>query len=176
MERQEIIAGLRQAIERGYSLELAIQSFINSGYNRQDVLDSARNINQTVISRMPISPLPEIQPPKKPTQPQQQAVPQQKPTQLQPQIPTQLKPVQLSPQPKPIQIQPKFQPQPQLPEIPIPKVQPQPLQILTQPKQSKTGLIIFLTILLLILLVILGLFIFAKPQVLDFLSKLGFSM
>ena len=41
-ERQDIIEGLKNALERGYSIDIAISSFINAGYNRQDVEDSAK--------------------------------------------------------------------------------------------------------------------------------------
>jgi len=42
MEKPEIIAGIKQAIERGYSLEQAKKSFLNAGYNPKDVEDSSR--------------------------------------------------------------------------------------------------------------------------------------
>lgn len=35
--QDEIVAGLKNAMERGYTLEQAIQSFINAGYNPQEV-------------------------------------------------------------------------------------------------------------------------------------------
>ena len=41
MEKEEIIAGIKQAIERGYSLEQAKRSFINAGYSFVDAEDSA---------------------------------------------------------------------------------------------------------------------------------------
>ncbi len=61
-EKPEIVAGLKNAVERGYPLQQAIQSFINSGYNRQDVLDSANIINASVISKMPATPAEAIKP------------------------------------------------------------------------------------------------------------------
>ncbi|MCX6748845.1 MAG: hypothetical protein NT076_04540 [Candidatus Pacearchaeota archaeon] len=42
MQREEIISGIKQAVERGYSLEKAKASFINAGYSPQDVEDSAK--------------------------------------------------------------------------------------------------------------------------------------
>ena len=56
MERLEITEGLRQAIERGESLESAKLSFINAGYSKEDVEDSARVLGGV------ISELPEIKP------------------------------------------------------------------------------------------------------------------
>ncbi len=56
MERQEITAGLKNALERGYSLELAVQSFINAGYNRQDAEDSAKSLSREgIIHNIPDS-------------------------------------------------------------------------------------------------------------------------
>src|SRR3989344_3443188 len=37
MVRQDILAGLRNAVERGYSLEQARNTLINSGYNLNEV-------------------------------------------------------------------------------------------------------------------------------------------
>lgn len=40
MTKEELAAGLRNAIEHGSSLDEAVQSFINAGYNPQDVKDA----------------------------------------------------------------------------------------------------------------------------------------
>ena len=42
MAREDIIAGLRNALERGFSLEQAVQSFINAGYYPMDVQEAAK--------------------------------------------------------------------------------------------------------------------------------------
>lgn len=39
--KDEILAGLRNALDRGSSVEEAVQSFINSGYNPQEVRAAA---------------------------------------------------------------------------------------------------------------------------------------
>lgn len=72
-ERPEITSGLKNAIERGYSLELAIQSFINAGYNRQDVLDSSKVFGSSIPSVSQPQAQPVIQQPSmpQPSQPQQ---------------------------------------------------------------------------------------------------------
>ncbi len=44
MIRPEIIAGLRNSLDRGVNLEKAISSFINAGYSERDVIDSAKMI------------------------------------------------------------------------------------------------------------------------------------
>ena len=46
MPREEIIGGLKNALERGNSLEKAVQSFINSGYNPQEVHAAATALSQ----------------------------------------------------------------------------------------------------------------------------------
>lgn len=173
MEKQEIVAGLKSALERGYSIQQAIQSFINSGYNRQDVLDSARNINTAVISKIPVQPselVPQYPKPIRTFQPQQIKQPIQPQQQVK-------QPIQYS--------QPKYQQPTQQTKQPTQYSQPQsaPSQTYsstfsTQQSPIKTksnlGLIIFLTGLLIILLGTLALFLFAKEQVLDFFSNLGF--
>lgn len=57
---EEITAGLRNAIERGETLQRAMQSFINAGYNPADVKRSAEALNRGATSivnqEMPIRP------------------------------------------------------------------------------------------------------------------------
>jgi hypothetical protein len=43
--KDEIIAGLKNAIERGESFEKAVQSFINAGYDSAEVREAAEEIN-----------------------------------------------------------------------------------------------------------------------------------
>ncbi len=50
--RDEIHAGLKIAIERGNSLEDAVQSFINAGYNPVEVKEAANSISSGAISVM----------------------------------------------------------------------------------------------------------------------------
>lgn len=86
MEKPEITSGIKQAIEKGYSLEQAKASFVNAGYNRYDVEDSAKSFSG-VISRIPqqaVQPKPQIQS-QPPSLPQSQSQPQ-----LKPQIQTQV--------------------------------------------------------------------------------------
>jgi len=52
MPKEEIIAGLKQAITRGYSLELAKQSFINAGYNSKEVEEASSSLGG-VITEFP---------------------------------------------------------------------------------------------------------------------------
>tara|TARA_Y100000310_G_C20324653_1_gene642375 strand:- start:45 stop:440 length:396 start_codon:yes stop_codon:yes gene_type:complete len=44
MVRQDIVTGLVNAIERGHTLEQAIQTLLNSGYGRQEVMEAANSI------------------------------------------------------------------------------------------------------------------------------------
>ena len=52
MTKEEILAGLKQAIERGESLEQAKQSFINAGYNPRDVEEAAASF-EGVLTEYP---------------------------------------------------------------------------------------------------------------------------
>jgi hypothetical protein len=50
MGKEDIIAGLKQAVARGDSLERAKISFINAGYSRKDVEDSVYSVQNSVSS------------------------------------------------------------------------------------------------------------------------------
>lgn len=52
MVREELLAGLKNAVDRGYSLQSAIQSFINAGYNAEEVQETAKQINMGVIGQI----------------------------------------------------------------------------------------------------------------------------
>ena len=44
MAKEEILAGLKNAIDRGESLERAMKSFANAGYNTRDIQEAANQI------------------------------------------------------------------------------------------------------------------------------------
>ena len=48
--REDIVAGLKNAMQRGESLEKAVQSFINAGYNPMEVKQAAESIYEGAIS------------------------------------------------------------------------------------------------------------------------------
>lgn len=48
--REDIVAGLRNALEHGASLEQAVQSFINAGYNAIEVRQAAQTLSAGVTS------------------------------------------------------------------------------------------------------------------------------
>ena len=48
----EIIAGLRNAMERGESLERAMQSFINAGYNAREVGTAGKELSGGGVSNI----------------------------------------------------------------------------------------------------------------------------
>jgi len=50
MKNNEITGGLKNAVERGDSLERAVQSFINAGYNAGLVRQAAEEISSGVTS------------------------------------------------------------------------------------------------------------------------------
>lgn len=53
MPKEEIIVGLRNAIERGYSIEQAKKSFISAGYPLKEVEEASRFIDTTAVEKTP---------------------------------------------------------------------------------------------------------------------------
>jgi len=49
MVKQEIVAGLRNAIERGTDLERAKYSFISAGYPPEEVEEAARSVRESSV-------------------------------------------------------------------------------------------------------------------------------
>ena len=99
MVREDIVAGLKNAVERGYPLETAKQAFLNAGYSRQEVEEAAAYLSRGAIN---------IQQPMQPIRPQQypqQAQPAQQPSQQ----PTQYPQYQQYPQPQPTLMQQQIQ-------------------------------------------------------------------
>ncbi|MDP3881779.1 MAG: hypothetical protein Q8Q31_02780 [Nanoarchaeota archaeon] len=69
--RDEIWAGLKNALERGQPLEQAVQSFINAGYNANEVKEAARSIGEgasNMVSSQPGASKAESKAPEKQTQ------------------------------------------------------------------------------------------------------------
>lgn len=48
--REDIYGGLKNAVEKGESLDVAIQSFINAGYNAQEVREAAQMLGYGAMS------------------------------------------------------------------------------------------------------------------------------
>jgi len=48
MTKEEIAAGLKNALDRGSSIEEAVQSFVNAGYNANEVMEAASLLGQGV--------------------------------------------------------------------------------------------------------------------------------
>ncbi len=79
--REDIIAALKNALERGESLEKAMQSLINAGYNPIEVRQAAESLSQGAMSIVN----PEIERVRQlPVPPRPQLMPEQMPRQLQP--------------------------------------------------------------------------------------------
>ncbi|PIN89609.1 hypothetical protein COU60_03290 [Candidatus Pacearchaeota archaeon CG10_big_fil_rev_8_21_14_0_10_34_76] len=51
--KEDIMGGIRNALERGIPLDIAIQSFINAGYSEKEVRDAAREVNVGIITKTP---------------------------------------------------------------------------------------------------------------------------
>jgi hypothetical protein len=182
MQRSDLVSGLKNTIERGYSFELAIQSFVNAGYSKQDVEDSARSLGYTggVISRLPemSSSSQQIQ------QTQQsrkfQSFPQTQQTPVQQKLPQPQTQQQISQAIKsPPPINPPSQPA---------YTSQAPIQQTIQINMPDTGirrerswparnwLPLALVIILTILLTGLGLSIFAKSQLIEWLKLVGINL
>lgn len=43
--KKDILAGLRSAVERGEKLEDVVKTFVNAGYNEQEVREAAREVS-----------------------------------------------------------------------------------------------------------------------------------
>ena len=58
MVKQELVAGLRNAIERGIDFERAKYSFISAGYPSEEVEEAARSVKEdSVFSQQPTLPV-----------------------------------------------------------------------------------------------------------------------
>jgi len=57
--KDEIIAGLKNAVDRGESLEKAVQTFISAGYNPVEVKEAAKNIGRGATNMVQL--LPDVQ-------------------------------------------------------------------------------------------------------------------
>ncbi|MEK6918893.1 MAG: hypothetical protein AABW73_02530 [Nanoarchaeota archaeon] len=164
MEKAEIMAGLKSALSRGYSLEFSKKSFINAGYSSQDVDDSAAALmagGSSIANSRPAPPSGSYQAP---------SIPQSSPS-------TPAQNPGLSSAPK----TPATMAYQQLPSSssssqsvsykPLPKPASSPsdykrlADVSGTPKAHGLGLVIFLTLILLIVLGVLGLFIFKKDLV-----------
>jgi len=99
MAKEEVIGGLKNAIDRGQSLDAAIKSLTNSGYDPAEVTAAAQTLNSGVTASLqPNNPNPPVSQPAAPGQPAP-ATPPVSPTQPVPQQPAPGQPVQQTAQP-----------------------------------------------------------------------------
>ncbi|MBU3912616.1 MAG: hypothetical protein KKB21_05615 [Nanoarchaeota archaeon] len=197
MEKPEISEGLRNALERGYSLELAMSSFINAGYTKQDVIDSAKSFggsflntsSQPVIQTQPSQPSqtpvfrpvqatqanPKIQNTQQPQYVNKPMNTQQPQYPLKPQSP-QYYP-QSEPQPQAIQNQRNIQQNPPTPTPIFPQTNnmnaSQAVSVKVKPKKKGFGLVILLVVILIFLLGVLFTLVFAREKILELLASIG---
>ena len=157
--REEIVSGLKNAIERGATLEQAVRSFINAGYNPVEVEQAAQTLRGSSAITSPQEVRRPIQQPQQnpynypPQQFQQKYVPSQQkqyPPQNQ-QIPQQ--PLQSYPSPQQIKPLPSFQ----------------------YPRKKKSYLLLAVIILLIVLFILIGALVyvvfFGKDLIASFFSK-----
>jgi hypothetical protein len=145
MVNDDLVGGLRSALERGESLKQAMLSLFNSGYNREEIEEAARDLN-SFPSKGVVQPKKEM-PPINPL-PQPPAVPEKK------QKPEPVKPV-------------KVQPYPQLQVAP----QVQKVSYYSAPPNDK-AVITVLTVILLFLLATLVTILIFKNELINFFSNL----
>lgn len=55
MERADIIRGIKAALDRGFSIEKIIKSYVKAGYNKEDVIDSAKRVASELGIELPTS-------------------------------------------------------------------------------------------------------------------------
>ena len=55
MEKPDIIKGIKAALDRGFSIEKIINSYVKAGYNREDVIDSAKRVASDEGIELPVS-------------------------------------------------------------------------------------------------------------------------
>ncbi len=189
MVKEEVIAGIKNAIERGYTLEQAKQTFINAGYNQNEIESAVASIGG-IMTQFPRPPQLKSQQPKPPQIPAPLLAP------LSPPLPAPLpvKQIQIqqkqplqSPQPlQSTQSSQSFQPLPrqQLPRQPWlnlnhqakPAIQPVMQQAIQPATPSEKSRLKLLTIILIIIITILAslfvLTIFFNEALTNFLSNL----
>ncbi|MBI3334408.1 hypothetical protein HYZ97_02890 [Candidatus Pacearchaeota archaeon] len=73
---RELVIGLKNALEHGATLDQAVASFINAGYNQQEVTEAANALAQGVIPIITSSPVKSV-PSSLPVQKPKPATPQQ---------------------------------------------------------------------------------------------------
>ena len=55
MANEEILGGLKSAIDRGESLQKAMMTFYNAGYKKEEIEEAARFLNEHPIEQPPVS-------------------------------------------------------------------------------------------------------------------------
>jgi len=141
--REDIVAGLKNAVERGESVEKAVAAFINAGYNQDEVQEAAKSLGFL--------------------HPKQEQIPQPK---LAP-VPVPVQQIQQKPQFKPLPKSPSLNKEIPIPNVPLlPQVQESipdaPIDSNDPEKQEVKGkfkiLNVILGIISLILLIVVGIF------------------
>ncbi len=183
MPNQEITTALKNSIERGESLQTAMQIMINSGYNAQEIQEASRYIGGGQIE-MKAKPGEELTMPEKKgffSRFKGKRAVSQKPAQIipqQPVSPPKLPPQNtqtITPRQEAMKIRQQIiEPKPMLPQVEVSnQEEPEPLakelSKLT-PRKHKHGKEIMLLIILLVLIGLLILTIFLKDTIIGWFS------
>jgi hypothetical protein len=161
MVNEEILGGLKSALERGSSLERAMLTLFNSGYKREEIEEAARSLLEfrpesqiqapikTVPKTAEVKPVPQVL-----TTPTiTKAFPELKPSVTQRPIPA----VQ--------QLQPSIQIQKPIQKVSSYEEEKQKVKV------KGRGVIVFLVFLLVFLVGLLGTIFIFRQQLIDFLSS-----
>ena len=195
MINEEIVGGLKSALERGQSLQSAMIALYNSGYKKEEIEEAARSLMQFSAESQIQQPVRTV--PKKPevkTAPQILTAPKQ--AKSFPELQTPIKPLQQQPQiiPKKFEFQKPVSQIPQMPKYPqspamfqqYQSAKPIPSQrvssygepVLKQKAKVKEGksskekiVILVLVFLLIFLFGLLGAIFIFKQQLIDIFSS-----
>lgn len=142
---EEVLGGLRSALERGESLQKAMMTLFNAGYKKEDIEEAAKLLVKPTIE----------------TQPEMPAVPQKE------QVPLQEPPQEISASqqvPQKVSSYGEQMPAPQV-SMPVPKAS----NYEQKSSKEKTMIIILVSSLVFLICLLVAIFLF-KQQLIDFFS------
>jgi hypothetical protein len=144
MINEEILGGLKSALERGESLKRAMMTFFNAGYKKEEIEEAAKNL--TAQNVQPVATEPKIIPTSKPIS-----------------IPKEVKPVEVLPA-EPIKVQLTPQVKTQSPTV------KQNVSSYGEEPKDKALIFVLVSVLIFLVGVLLSIFIF-KEELINFFSS-----
>jgi hypothetical protein len=162
---EEILGGLKSAIDRGESLKRAMMTFYNSGYKKEEIEEAARFLNERPAETKPQTQVVVVKPKPKLFGNLFQKKPEQKP------VPPKEVSIPTAP------VEPVSKPSPQIVSSYGEKPEQKPVQKISsyekQEKNPKDKILIavLITILIILFAILAGIFLF-KQQIINFFSSL----